>query len=268
MKLQKKNLSRYGWSDFSEREYAASLLVEAIFTLPLVFFFLISWIGCFPFFSVHAEMQEKMENRSAQWALFAEKEDSAFSWLALAEGETIGMRQRWKKKAGVKDVQLIQAKKEEESGMMDTAWLVREHLIGLPGKLGTITVVQRCLHRTWSGRSLKAEEDADSETDWVYITEHGSVYHRYRGCTYLNVDLQYCEKKEIENMRNPDGSKYYACEICKPSEQEYGVYVATYGTRYHCTAACSSIRRLVRKVPFDQVEGRKPCSKCADLEAG
>ena len=201
-----------------------------------------------------------MENRSVQWAILAGTEESDIPWIVTAEAEILAMKQD--------GIQLVQAKQDAETGMIDTAWLVKEHLIGMPGKLGTITVMQRCLHRVWSGRSLKTGEDADSETDWVYITEHGTVYHQYRSCTYLNVDLRYCTMEEVAQLRNPDGSKYYPCEVCRPSEQEYGVYIAVYGTRYHCTAACSSIRRLVRRVPLEQAEGRRPCSKCAGGEKG
>lgn len=269
MKDKKRKLSRYEKHGSSESKEKASLLVEAAFVLPLVFFFLISLISWFPFFSVHAELQEKMENRSAQWAaLAAVAEETEIPWLGAAEAEMLSLRQTWNKKAGIQDIQLVQAKQDRESGILDTAWIIREHLAGMPGKLGTITIVQRSMRRMWCGQSLKDVNASEAGADWVYITEHGEVYHRYRNCTYLNVELQYCTMEEVQNLRNPDGSRYYACEVCHPSEKEYGVYVAVYGTRYHCTSACSSIQRLVRRVPLEQAAGRRPCSKCAGGEAG
>lgn len=123
-----------------------------------------------------------------------------------------------------------------------------------------IKVTQKLVCRSWTGR--EAEENTDGEI--VYITPAGTVYHKNRGCSYLNPSIKSADKKRIDKLRNESGGKYYPCRSCmKGSGMEMGsVYFTKYGDRYHTIKGCSRLKRTVYAVRLDKINGRNACSKC------
>ena len=111
-----------------------------------------------------------------------------------------------------------------------------------------------------SGGSGEPPDESDEEI--VYVTETGRVYHRDRGCSYLNPHIIAVSAGEVGNRRSRDGSIYYACEHCRPARTGL-LYITTDGNRYHCAADCPGLKRTIREVPLSEVAGRlPPCSKC------
>lgn len=106
------------------------------------------------------------------------------------------------------------------------------------------------------GSAVKQEET------YVYITETGTVYHRNRGCSYLNPSIRRAGKQELENLRNKDGAVYYACPLCDGWEAGENCYITDYGTNYHTSAACSGLKRTIYEVKLSEVGSRSACSKC------
>lgn len=104
-----------------------------------------------------------------------------------------------------------------------------------------------------------------SNEDIVYVTETGVVYHLDAECTYLEPSVRSVNMKDIENLRNISGGKYYQCPLCVNENKAYEIiYITDYGGRYHAELDCSGIKRKVYAVPISEVKGKVACSKCGN----
>ncbi len=113
----------------------------------------------------------------------------------------------------------------------------------------------------WSG----AEESyaSSQKREMVYVTDHGLVYHKELTCTYLELSIKAVPYSQLENLRNTQGRKYSACEICGGNAQaQSNVFVTEQGVRYHCSLECRGIKRNIYAVPVSDVYGLGGCSKC------
>ncbi len=105
------------------------------------------------------------------------------------------------------------------------------------------------------------EEDKD-HGEKVYVTENGKVYHRDLFCSYITVRAEAIDIEELQNRRNRDGKRYLECEYCRDAVRTGEVYITYFGTKYHYSSDCSGLKRCVREVELNEVEGMRPCSKC------
>ena len=121
---------------------------------------------------------------------------------------------------------------------------------------------QECKVRKWNGYQKDALENEKEEDIWVYITPHGTVYHKDRNCSYLDLTIRSVDRSSIEHLRNKDGSCYYPCEVCGNRKTAGACYITDYGTSYHTSINCSGLRRSIQMVRLSECEGRGPCSKC------
>lgn len=128
------------------------------------------------------------------------------------------------------------------------------------------TYIQRCRRRLWIGQDCVGERGVQGEEagkKYVYITQNGTVYHGRRGCAYLRPSVHPTPFLGLPGLRSKDGSRYYPCERCmKAVDALQMVYITDYGNRYHDSKNCSSLNRWVMKISVEEVEGRRPCSKC------
>lgn len=128
--------------------------------------------------------------------------------------------------------------------------------------------IQRSSRRLWNGQNyvgnVPKEGEIDAE-DYVYVTQNGTVYHKRRGCTYLQLSVRQIAGQAIGDYRSTDGSKYRPCEICSKKGTSLSVvYITEDGSRYHQTRNCSGLTRWIMKVPLSQTEGRRACSRCGE----
>lgn len=140
--------------------------------------------------------------------------------------------------------------------------------------LEDLRMIQRVRLRGWTGHQIPATysvvKKGESEAGtMVYITSTGTVYHRNRNCSHLNLSITKTPTIP-EGLRNDSGGKYYPCEICCDEEDfasgsYHGVYYITkHGDRYHTAKNCSGLKRTVREVPLTEVSDRAPCKRCGN----
>ena len=104
------------------------------------------------------------------------------------------------------------------------------------------------------------------EKDVVYMTEHGTVYHESRACTYLTVTVRRVDADAIDQERNSSGRKYKECERCDREEKTESVYVSSGGTKFHRNLQCPALKRNVMEKTREEVEGVPGCHKCVKQE--
>ena len=124
-----------------------------------------------------------------------------------------------------------------------------------------IRVTQERTVRGFTGFSGREGTEETEGSEIVYVTDHGTVYHRDLSCRYLKLSVQQAELDQVDSMRNEDGGKYYPCERCW-KEGASVVFLTESGDRYHQSLNCSSLVRGIHAVRIWETGGRPPCSVC------
>ena len=133
--------------------------------------------------------------------------------------------------------------------------------VGLLGDY-TYEINQRARCRKWVGYD-KNENETDG--NYVYITDHGEVYHTNYFCTYLNPSVHKVTKDEVSEKRNKSGGKYEKCRRCGKVKPGGFLYITDYGTSYHNDVNCTEIKHNIKKVLLEEVKDTmRPCSKCTN----
>lgn len=131
-----------------------------------------------------------------------------------------------------------------------------------------VKIADRMRVNAWLGEEKDDYSSQQTNTEYVYITAGGEVYHTDEQCTYLLRYIKQCDRADINNLRNSSGAKYYSCQLCSPDDKSYGksggsyavseqVYYTEYGTRFHSDSMCSELRRDIQKVRKSSVGGQE-----------
>lgn len=120
------------------------------------------------------------------------------------------------------------------------------------------TIVRR---RIFSGYVKHQGDSNDSEgNQTVYVADNGIVYHRDQQCShiYLRISGSMGIQKILQS------SKYGACEKCiHKGINPTVLFITKYGDCYHSTLGCSGLKRTIKTVRMKEVNGLRPCSRCA-----
>lgn len=122
--------------------------------------------------------------------------------------------------------------------------------------------------RAFTGYDNLAGASLEENEEYVYVTENGTVYHRSRGCHYLDLSIEKVFAEDLSLLRNADGSIYGACPICTGGNGGSIAFITKYGNRYHSDILCSGLRRTIKTIPISQVGDRRPCIKCGNKRSG
>jgi len=127
--------------------------------------------------------------------------------------------------------------------------------------LKKIMYVQRARKRLWTGKSSEDYKNiGDSEI--VYVTKYGTVYHDTLACRYLNTKIYDISGTNVEQMRNASGAKYYQCELCKYDSSTNNLFITKYGAKFHQTGYCSSLIVNIHTTKLSESNHLPPCSYC------
>lgn len=69
------------------------------------------------------------------------------------------------------------------------------------------------------------ELNNNDESEYVYITQYGEVYHIEKMCSYLVRNIKAASLAEITDLRNASGGKYYQCSLCKGASKLYTIQI-------------------------------------------
>ena len=154
-------------------------------------------------------------------------------------------------------------------GVVDLTERVRFHIPFFPAVFPDLEFDCRGRVRAWTGRQETDGAPGDgAENVMVYLTESGSVYHMTSRCSHLSLSIRQVTAAGVGILRNKDGGKYKACEKCVGRGEKNGLlYVTDQGDRYHNSLECSGLKRSVRLVSLDSLEGMACCSRCEKTAA-
>ena len=242
-----------------------SLSIEAAIVIPLFLIFVLGMASLLLVFGNRTDIQNGM--RTA-----AETLTRRAYYLERTEAEAIGINpitikseiKNNSEKAD--DISTAFSTYDSESGILDIVVNYDQKIPFLLTESETLHVSQRLRCRAWIGSDMEEGPGSSLETEknYVYVTEKGTVYHKTKSCSYLDLSIHSIESGQISEERNSSGAKYYACPLCaKSGKPNASVYVTDYGTSWHNSTGCSGLKRKINKIDITQVGNLKPCSKCS-----
>ena len=216
-----------------KNRYRGSYTLEAAVILPLAAGFFVAVLFFFRILQIQTGVQQALTLASRKTACAASVVDSHAALLISAEmymaGEAASCSYVDRYVAGgMTGISLLRS--DFEGDYVDVR---ADYFIKLPINffgLQKIAVTQSSRSRKWTGD----RDGSAAAEDYVYITENGRVYHRSRGCSYLDLSIRAIASGQADVSRNKNGGKYYACSRCAANNSDTNaVYITDYGTVYH-----------------------------------
>lgn len=257
------------------------MTVEASLILPIFMMLLMNLLSMIEVYRIHSSVAMSLweEGRNvAKYLYLKEAGEEAFDVLGEMSSERLGAiwtslsarRQIikdlenypiWEKIVKSGENGFFVAGEIEESGIVQIDCSYRIHPL-----FASLTPVSKELENhyyghAWIGYVLDGGK-TDEEEIWVYITETGTVYHKNRGCSYLNPSIRSVSAGEVGKLRNRSGAIYYECPLCDDLPAVSNCYITDYGTDYHRSITCSGLKRTIYAIKLSEAEGKGACSKC------
>ncbi len=237
-----------------------SYTIEVAVVMPLFITLMMFAVFFFRVLQVEAGVQKALEFASRTTAIEAFSDDDTdtqiFAAILLAEEQIVANRVPT---SYISDAISYEGSSAEGNYVDLQADYSMTFPIGLLGHF-PFEIHQSARSRKWIGY-----DPAEAAWDgiYVYVTEYGSVYHTSLACSHLDLSIQATTTSQVGSKRNKNGGKYYPCSHCKTTAKSGRVYITDYGNQYHKDINCSRLKRNVRKLLLNAVEGIMPaCSDC------
>lgn len=242
----------------------ASITVEASFSIAFFFMAVMCLVCLFEMKALQINVKSALHSAGKELAAEAYVTPILFpSRVEQKIVETVGAERLEKSMivGGSNGIDCSASKMYGGTTVMD---LCAYYQIEIPILIFCIPVIAReeiIRVKGWSGNDEAYVSDLKREM--VYVTEHGTVYHKNLTCTYLDLSIQAVTFEQISELRNENGQKYYECEYCGGSMMnQKNVYITGQGERYHSSLECSGLSRNIYAVPLSDVYELGGCSKC------
>ena len=245
-----------------------SLTVEASIIIPIMAVFFSFLLFFFRIMQVQLEVQNALEETGQKLAMLSikelEEEQTELDYGVMAKGI---LYFKLKDNAlinhyvslGAAGVSLLASEYDDNYISLNADYVMHFPIQFLGNK--NFLISQKTRFRKWNGRNEKLEKD--NPTEFVYVTEHGKVYHIDRSCTYLELSIQTIPKETLAEERNSNGEIYKECELCSENKDSFhAIYITNHGNAYHTTLNCSGLKRTIYQKKRSEVEGMDVCMKC------
>ena len=245
-----------------------SITIEASVLLPLFAVFFVGLLFFFRIMQVQLVIQGVLEETGRSMAILSVKEleetESDIEYLGLAKA-MVFLKLREEKLVeqyiigGAVGVSLSASEFKGDYILLNANYVMK-FPIRLFGRT-EFFLSQRTRYRKWNGWHVQSTEDLLEE--WVYVTEHGEVYHMRKSCPYLELSIQTIGIYELSTIRNLNGEVYEACEQCEAERASEMVYITDYGEKYHYSLECGGLKRRIYPKRYSEVGNREACKKCS-----
>ncbi|MBR6308541.1 MAG: pilus assembly protein [Lachnospiraceae bacterium] len=251
------------------KEQKGAATVEALLVMPIAFSFAMALIWMIRIFGIHSEVgailnevgASYVENSYVYAAIDGDTDDNG---LALSEiCEDI-----------ITEGDLIMRIKNEYAytfmddmfcginifGTPECVDIWADYLVTPPIRIPGYKGMR--LHNRFYAKKFTGYTPAKTDEEEVYVTKGSKVYHTHLSCTALKTDIREVGYNSLKDLRNNDGSKYYACEKCGGKEQSGTVLITPYGNRFHTKRDCPELKLNVYKIPKSEIGGKRKCFYC------
>lgn len=259
------------------RRLPGSMTVEAAFELPIFFLAMLIVLQYSAAFRTSAEFSCQMTETAEKMAILAYtnvyNDSNGVIRTALSDvAARADILSHVDYKGAVKDPHVIASSylTDDERIKLILSYKVDPlfSVVPIPGE----TFVQKISIRGWTGRegsSFEGRSDDEApqeteDTEKVYVTATGSVYHTDPNCTHLRLRTKRIPAEDLKTARNKSGAKYKKCRHCggtiHPGDT---VIISPYGDAYHTSASCPGLKRTVRAVSREEAANMHECKDCA-----
>lgn len=238
----------------------ASVTIEAAITITIFLFVTIALSSFLAMvygqLSIEAKLNNiSMETSKAKYFVNYDKEDGE-KYKHMAEVGYISARVFGDIKNNGKLIYgLNPAQSNMDNRMVDVAL---SYNVKIPFTSYSWNVTQRAKTKDWTGIDLVEPGEI------VYITKHGTVYHRSKECKHLIININEVSLAQAKLSRNESGHKYKRCSYCarKNISDLTSVFITQDGDCYHSSLDCLGLTRSIIEIDIKDVEDKKPCSSC------
>lgn len=282
----------------NHRKLEGSLTVEAALVLPIFIYFMIAFIYILQILSIHEHIQNAITEIGYETTRYAYvyhrieeyqgdeerdgdldevSEDSFFQNIDIIFTRGIGSTYYKMQLNKYLDEEFINNScvKDGMSGITtylssfmeyeDTIDIIVQYKIKIPFVyLNEIPMMQRIRLKGWNGWQVYIKSDEDENEEEVYVAHSGTVYHKSKNCTYINIKVEEIPFMSIPITTNKSGETYSECNICIKGQivNTANVYITSTGNKYHILLKCSSLKRTIRVISIHDVGSLRPCSRC------
>ena len=250
-----------------------SITIEAAIAIPFFIFFMMNLSSIFYVYSLYSKVDYILYENAKELSSYSYAYDRNIddkSGLDLASDVGIALYVQSKVNKEVEHYPIL-----DGSILLLGSQILEDNMISLIATyqvkpilpvigFNKFRVMNTCKLRAFTGYEATSEDEegkSDEDSEIVYITKSGKVYHRSANCSYIKVETNSVSTSDINDIRSKNGGRYSACDICGDAKAAK-YFVTDYGTKYHTTPNCSSIKRDVIAIDIKEVGSRGPCSKC------
>ena len=130
-----------------------------------------------------------------------------------------------------------------------------------------VQVRQRSMVHIFNGYDDSQGDTIGVQSIYVYVTKRGSVYHRKRSCSALQISVRRVAGSRVTDERNKDGKIYRKCSRCIKGYTEaeltaVPLFVTDYGVKYHVRANCPELTRTIIVIRLEEAGDKRACKIC------
>lgn len=267
----------------SRKKLSAAMTVEASLILPVFIMLFMNVLSIIEVYRIHSSVAESLWDEGRKSAKYFYLKEAAETISGTVEGIDISRAGAsvaalsgsteiikdldnypvWEKIVGGGKSGFWISGKAEENGVIRIDCMYRVHPL-----FTALTPVSKVIENHYYGHAWigyvpgDGQNAGEQDEVYVYITETGTVYHRNRGCSYLNPSVHSIPTDELKSARNKGGAVYCACPLCGGVAGGENRYITDYGTSYHTSILCSGLKRTIYEVKLSEAAGKSACSKC------
>lgn len=257
---------------FFYTSFDGNLTLEAALILPIFLLAIVSIMYFLVIMHIQINIQIKLEEiaRNMSKTAYVTEDLSVFNYVYVKAKLADSEFQEYINKSyivdGVDGLNLWESSFFGSEGIIDLVVTYEMVIPFISEKIVTFPCAERVRFHTWIGKEISSETTNNSQT--VYITETGTVYHTNRECSHLRLSISQTISSAVVGLRNENGGRYEKCSLCvEGSTAAYDtVYITEDGDKWHSSLSCSGLKRNVIEIDISEVGNKRLCSRCGGQE--